>query len=61
MANLTSRELTALGEQLGSEQVLIAKYRGMAAMCKDPVIKNKLEQIAVRHQQHFDRIAGYLK
>lgn len=61
MANLTSRELTALGEQLGSEQVLIAKYRGMAAMCKDPVIKNKLEQIAARHQQHFDRIAGYLK
>lgn len=61
MANLTSKEATALEEQLGSEQVLIAKYRGMAAMCSDAVIKTKLEQIASRHQQHYDRIVGYLK
>ncbi len=61
MANLTSKEMTALEEQLGSEQVLVAKYRGMAAMCSDAVIKNKLEQIADRHQQHYDRIVGYLK
>ena len=61
MANLTSKEATALEEQLGSEQVLVAKYRGMAAMCTDAVIKTKLEQIASRHQEHYDRIVGYLK
>ena len=56
-----SKEATALEEQLGSEQVLIAKYRGMATMCTDAVIKTKLDQIASRHQQHYDRIVGYLK
>ena len=61
MANLTSKEATALEEQLGSEQVLVAKYRGMAAMCTDPVIRTKREQIASRQQQHYDRMVGYLK
>lgn len=61
MANLTSKEATALEEQLSSEQVLVAKYRSMASMCSDAAIKTKLEGIASRHQQHFDRIAAYLK
>lgn len=61
MANLTTKEATALEEQLGFEQVLIAKYKGMATMCNDTVIKSKLEQIASKHQQHYDRIIGYLR
>ena len=61
MANLTSKEATALGEQLGSEQVLVAKYRSMAAVCQDTAIRTKLEQIASRHQQHYDRIVSYLQ
>ena len=61
MANLTTKEATALNEELGSEQVLVAKFRGMAAMCNDVAIKTKLEQIASRHQQHYDRIVKYLK
>jgi hypothetical protein len=61
MANLTSKELTAVEEQLNQEQMLIAKYNGMAAMCDDAVIKTKLSNIASKHQQHYDRIVGYLK
>ena len=61
MANLTSKEATALGEQLGSEQVLVAKYRSMASVCQDTAIRTKLEQIASRHQQHYDRIVSYLQ
>lgn len=61
MANLTAKEAAALNEELGSEQVLVAKFKGMAAMCNDVVIKTKLEQMASRHQKHYDRMAGFLK
>jgi len=61
MANLTTKEATALEEQLSSEQVLISKYRGLATQCNDIVLKTKLEQIASRHQQHFDKIKTYLQ
>jgi len=60
MANLSDKELTALAEQLACEQMLVAKYHGMAAQCSDAVIKNKLEQTASRHQEHFDRIKSFL-
>ncbi|MCI6909551.1 MAG: spore coat protein [Clostridiaceae bacterium] len=60
MANLSSKEITALEEQLSAERMLVAKYRGMASQCSDAVIKNKLDTIASRHQQHFDRILTFL-
>ena len=60
MANLTSKEAIGLSEQLGSEKVLIAKYRGLASQCSDTAIKTKLEQIASKHQQHYDKIVTYL-
>jgi len=60
MANLTSKEAVGLSEQLGNEKMLIAKYRGMASQCSDAVIKTKLEQIASKHQQHYDTIVTYL-
>ena len=59
MANLSSKEITALEEQLSAERMLVAKYRGMASQCSDAVIKNKLDTIASRHQQHFDRILTF--
>jgi len=61
MANLTTKEATALEDLLTSEQTEIAKFRGMASQCTDPVIKTKLENMASRHQQHYDRIVGYLR
>ena len=61
MANLTTKEATALDDLLTSEQVEMAKARGMASQCTDPIIKTKLENIASRHQQHYDRIVGYLR
>lgn len=61
MANLTSKELTALEDQLGYEQVLIKKYRTMANQCNDTALKTRLECISGKHQQHYDKLAGYLK
>ncbi|MDR3207950.1 MAG: spore coat protein [Oscillospiraceae bacterium] len=61
MANLTTKELTALEDQLGVEQVLIKKYRTMAGQCADAGLKNRLESIAGRHQQHYDTLINHLK
>ena len=61
MPSLTTKELTALEDQLGYEQVLVKKYRTMAGTCTDPAIKSKLESITAKHQQHMDTLIGYLK
>ena len=60
MANLTSKELTALEDQLGMEQLLIAKYKSVAGMTTDPKIKTKCEQIAAKHQEHYKRLLNHL-
>jgi rubrerythrin len=61
MANLTTKELSALEDQLGTEKVLVAKYRSIAAQTTDAQIKSSLEQIAAKHQQHFDKLFSYLQ
>ncbi len=60
MANLTSKELTAIEEQLGAESVLIAKYKQLANTTEDPALSNSLNQIAQKHQNHFDTLYQFL-
>lgn len=60
MSNITSKELSALDDQLNLEQVLVKKYRTFANQCSDPQLKAKCNQIADRHQTHFDTLMNYL-
>ncbi|MFQ8599425.1 MAG: spore coat protein [Oscillospiraceae bacterium] len=60
MANLTTKELAALEDQLTVEQNLIQKYKAYAQHCTDPQLKMKCEQIAGKHQNHFQRLMGQL-
>lgn len=60
MANLTAKELSALEDQLSMEQLLIKKYKMVAGMATDQQIKTKCEQIAQKHQEHFNRLMGHL-
>ena len=60
MANLTARELSALEDELSAEQLLIKKYKTYAVLSTDPQIKTQCEQIPGRHQNHFDRLMGFL-
>lgn len=60
MANLTSKELSSLEDQLGAELLLVKKYKSYASLTSDPQIKTKYEQIAGKHQNHFDRLMGFL-
>lgn len=61
MANLTSKELRALEDQLSQEQVLVKKYKAMACLCNDNQIRSNLDCIADKHQQHFDTLMTFLQ
>ena len=58
--SLSSKELLALEDQLNYEQVLVKKYKSFAVQCTDPQLKTKCEQIAARHQDHFNRLISHL-
>lgn len=60
MTNLSAKELTALSEQLGLEEMLVAKYTAMSNQTQDPQIKQKLSQIADKHQSHFEQLKTFL-
>ncbi len=60
MPNLTKKELSALEDQLNSEQLLIKKYKSYAQCTADPQIKATCEQLAAQHKTHFDTLMGHL-
>lgn len=61
MPNISSKELSAIEDQLSLEQLMIKKYRQAAAIAADPQIKSKLESIAVKHQNHFNTLYKHLE
>ena len=60
MAKLSEKELTAIEDQLATEQVMIDKYRMYSQNCTDPQLKTKCEQIAAKHQNHYCRLMEQL-
>lgn len=60
MANLTAKELSAIEDQLNMEQLLVKKYKTFAGMTMDAQLKTKCEQIAGKHQEHFNCLMGHL-
>jgi hypothetical protein len=60
MANLTSKELSALEDQLNYEQILVKKFHTFASGLSDPQLRTKCEQVAAKHQDHFNRLMNYL-
>ncbi len=60
MAGLTTKELTALEEQLNYETVLISKYQTYASMATDPQIKAKCKSIASKHKKHYMSLQKFL-
>lgn len=60
MSNITTKELSALEDQLNTEIILIKKYKSFSTMCSDTVLKTKCEQIASKHQEHYNKLLKYL-
>ena len=61
MAQITSKELGALSDLLTMEKNLTAKYQQTAAEATDSTLKNHYEQMAMRHQTHYDELLSNLK
>ena len=60
VANLTSKELTALEDQIGCEATLVKKYEAMACPCPDDRIRQDLQTIAGKHRAHFNTLVTVL-
>jgi len=60
MPNITSKELSALEDQLNYESLLVTKYRAFSEQCSDQTLKTKCSQIADRHQTHFNTLLNHL-
>ena len=61
MANLTTKELTALDEQIGSEQNLVKKYEALACLCSDTKIQQDLVNCASKHREHYNTLVSFLQ
>lgn len=61
MAQITTKELGAIGDALAVEETLIGKYRFYAEKANDAALKNQFEQMADRHQRHFDELYSNVK
>lgn len=61
MANLTTKELSALDDQIRHEQVLVKKYKAMACLSTDTKMQGDLNCIADKHQQHCTTLMSFLQ
>lgn len=60
MANLTSKELSGIEDQLKCEQTLISKCEYYAENTNDNALKMKLKEISQKHQNHYNQLYSLL-
>ena len=61
MANLTTKELDALSDQLDFERVLHCKYLSAVQECQDAELKGKFQDCAKRHLQNYNTLLSHLR
>ena len=61
MNTITEKELSGIEDCLTEERILIQKYQMYASICPDAQIKQKCEQIAAKHQNHYDKLLNQLQ
>lgn len=57
---LSQKELTLLQDQINNERLLVAKFNSYAAQTTDPQLRSMCQQIAQRHQQHYNTLLQFL-
>ncbi len=60
MSKLTEKELSSLNALLKDEELLVKKFKNLAAQATDSAVKSELEDIASKHQSHFNKLYAYL-
>ncbi len=61
MSTITTKELSALSDQLNFEKVLSAKYEAAANAVTDSQLKSSCETYASQHKQNYQCLLNYLK
>ena len=61
MPNLSTKELSALEDQLGFERMLCCKYQDAAKATQETELKNTYDQYAAQHKQNYDTLLGFLR
>ncbi len=61
MANLTTKELSALEDQLGFEKVMCCKYQDAMQQSSDQALKSSYQQYASQHQKNYECLLKFLK
>lgn len=60
MANLTTKELSGIEDQLKSEENMICKCIHYANSVQDLTLKAKFDEIATKHQEHYNQLYSLL-
>jgi hypothetical protein len=61
MANLSTKELTALEDQLGFEHTCMTKYQAASQETTEAALQNCFNRFAMQHQQNFNSLLTFLK
>jgi hypothetical protein len=61
MANLTTKELSALEDQLGAECMMTCKYKQAAQESTEADLRTAFQQFASQHKQNYDNLIKFLK
>lgn len=61
MPNLSTKELSALEDQLGFERMLCCKYQDAAQATGETELKRTYSQYAAQHKQNYDTLLGFLR
>ena len=61
MTNLTSKELSALEDQIGHEETLVKKYEAMACLCTDAKLRQDFTNYASKHRAHYNTLVSFLQ
>ncbi len=61
MPNLTTKELSALSDQLDFERVLHCKYLSAVQECQDQDLKSKFQSCASLHLENYNTLLGHLR
>lgn len=60
MSELSEKELSALNDLLSEEELLVKKFKMLAEHATDTSVKNEMNEISSRHQEHFNQLYKHL-
>ena len=57
---MTGKELQAVAQQLQEEKKQAEAFKEFARRCTDPQLKIQCQQIAAKHQEHYNKLIHHL-